>query len=680
MKNRIWKTIEPFSEKWKRLVGFIILLKLVILAVFSSEYSSGLFQPFLQHFIDQGGNPWQYYYETNLHLDAFPYHGFMLLILAVPSYIIDLFNIESQMGVNFVFKLPLLIADLSIFVILLRLNVRKQNKVILFYLLNPIVFYAIYIHSQLDIIPMALLMVSLYYLLKNKLLYFSIFLGLALSTKLNILIVLPLLLFYLVKIHKLKDSFIYMLIPIGVLVIFDFPFILSTGFQQMVLFNSKQTLLFASYLEIDNLKLLLPVAVLILVYLHFFNQKKVNYDLLSFYFVILFTAAIFFIYPAPAWYIWLVPFVSIYFIQSENLNRTYFLYSLSSVTYLVFFVLFYKSEYKDLLFLGTEVNFKIENEKLADLAFTFMEVTLLALMYAFYKYGIKSNSVYRMKTNLTIGIGGDSGVGKTMLLNNLQHILGDKLLQIEGDGEHKWERGDENWSKFTHLDPKANFIHKQAEAIHELKLGNSIKRSDYDHKTGKFTPLYTLKPKEFIAISGLHSFYLPKLRKIIDLKIYMDTDEALRRHWKIVRDTKKRGYSVEKILEQIETRVSDTKKFIYPQKEFANLIVSYFSLQELIPGDESVKLGLRLTIDASVHIEEILSKINSKYTWDYNDDLKSQFIELREIPEADYNEIALDTIENLDEIVSPRGIWKNGYEGFIQLIALKMMSEYLKDI
>ena len=40
----------------------------------------------------------------------------------------------------------------------------------------------------------------------------------------------------------------------------------------------------------------------------------------------------------------------------------------------------------------------------------------------------------------------------------------------EGDGDHKWQRGDSNWSKFTHLDPKANFIHKQADAAIQHKF------------------------------------------------------------------------------------------------------------------------------------------------------------------------------------------------------------------
>ena len=334
-----------------------------------------------------------------------------------------------------------------------------------------------------------------------------------------------------------------------------------------------------------------------------------------------------------------------------------------------------------MLFLGEEVNWKVENNKLKNISFTFLEVTLLSIMYAFYKYGIKSNSVYKKIFNLTIGIGGDSGSGKTILLNNLHSILGDKLLKIEGDGEHKWERGDRNWATFTHLNPKANYIHKQAELLQQLKLNRPIRRSEYDHSSGKFTRSVVVEPKEFIAISGLHPFYLPKIRKVIDLKIYMDTSENVRRHWKIIRDSTQRNYSTDNILAQIEARVADAKKYIHPQKEFSDLIISYFSNAEFTPGDaEDISLSLKITFDANLVIDDILQQLNCKFVWDYNNDLKTQYVELTEVPKLNYNELVLDTVVNVDEIIAVNVDWKTGYDGFIQLILLKIISEKLKEL
>ena len=653
----------------------ILVIKIIILFVFSSEYNSRLFQSFVNTFINNGFlNPWQFYLENNLPLDSFPYHSLMLLILTPFAALSNLFHFEA------LFKLPLLFADLGILYILLKTFQNKKEKVYLFYFLNPIIIYAIYIHSQLDIIPTAILLYGIYLLMVNKHNFSAIVFGLALATKIHIIIALPLIFFYLYKVKNIKVAFKYIAVSLGVFLIFNLPFLYSEGFIQMVFLNPKQSLLFDSSYNIGSVNVLLPIAAIFMIYLHFFNQSKVNHDLLCFYFGVLFTATIFFIYPAPAWYVWMIPFVSIYFIQNDN-NKSRLLYIIFSVAYLIFFIFFFKSEYKDILFLGNEVNIKIYNVRLADISFTLLEMTLVALMYAFYKYGIKSNSIYRKQLNLIIGIGGDSGAGKTRLLNNLQNLLGYKLLQIEGDGEHKWERGDENWSQFTHLDPKANYIHKQSEVISSLKRNETIFRSEYEHSNGKFSKSKKVKPKEFIVIAGLHPFYLPKLRKNIDLKIYIDTDETLRRHWKIIRDTNKRGYSTKKILEQIESRMEDARKFIYPQKVFADMTIKYYPLKSFVLGgdNEAITLGLKITFDANIHIEEVFDKLNCPYSWDYNDDLKSQYIEIENRPHVNFENIAFNSIANIKEIIASDIKWETGYEGLIQLISLKMISEKLKE-
>lgn len=648
------------------------------MTLFSSQYLNDLFYPFISLFIQSFNNPWQYYLDNNLSLDAFPYHALMLYVLAPFAILANFLNLD------FVFKLPLLIADISIFLFLLKIFPHKEKSIYFYYFFNPIILYAIYIHSQLDIIPTALLVWSIYFLLQKKYTLSALVLGFALGTKFHIIVALPLILFYLYK-NAIKSELLkYFLLTISVFLFLDLPFIFSDGFLQMVLFNHKQSLLFDSFYSIGELKLLLPVAAILSVYIHFFNQNKVNNDLLFFYFGMLFVAILFFVYPSPAWYVWVVPFISIYFIQSKSVdeNKNILLYFGLSFAYLIFVVFFYKSECIDIIFFGNEIDLKIENDKLRHLSFTFLEVMLLSIMYAFYKYGIKSNSVYKKQTNLVIGIGGDSGVGKSTLLNNLEKLVGaDKFLQIEGDGEHKWERGDENWSKFTHLDPKANHIHKQAEAIYELKHNQTIYRSEYDHSTGKFTQPLKVDPKEFIVIAGLHPFYLPKLRKNIDLKVYIDTDENLRRHWKILRDTKKRGYSIEKILHQIESRMDDAKKYIYPQKDFADLVVQYFPTDSFELGsiNANINMGLKLIFDANIHVENILERLECGFIWDYNDDLKSQYIELRAIPEINVENIAIDTIDNINEIITPNAKWDKGYDGIIQLISLKMISEKLKE-
>jgi len=654
---------------------FIIILKLVLIFIFSSQLNSELFTPFLSSISFENFNPWNLYYKEGL-INNFPYHGLMLLILAPFALLGDLFDISESL-----IKLPLLIADLGILYVLLKLYPRKEKKIYLFYFLNPIILYSTYIHSQLDIIPTALLFFSIYKFSLKQIKLSAVFFGLALATKFHVLVALPLILFYVYKKMDFNNAIRYLSIAVLTLFLFDFPFIFSDGFLQMVILNPKQSLLFDSFYNIGSVKLFFPIFSISLIYLHFFNQKKVNQDLLFFYFGLLFTSTIFFIYPGPAWYVWMIPYVSVYFIENKSQNKTLLLHVAFSLVYLLFIVFFYESEFIDILFLGDPVDLKIKNDSFKNISFTILEVVLISIMYAFYKHGIKSNSLYNRQTNLSIGIGGDSGVGKTLLLNNFKDILGSRVIQIEGDGEHKWERGNENWKKYTHLDPKANFMHKQADIINSLKHNQTIFRKEYDHSTGDFTSPLKVQPKDFIVIAGLHPFYLPKLRKNIDIKIYLDTDETLRRHWKILRDTKKRGYSIEKILSQIEIRMKDAKKYIYPQKNFADLIINFYPINKINPGEyyKNIDLGLKVTLDASINMENILEKLNCDYIWDYNDDLKSQFLEFKTEPTINFKYTAIDTIDNIFELVDKDAVWNNGYNGLLQLVNLKLISEKLKE-
>lgn len=378
----------------------------------------------------------------------------------------------------------------------------------------------------------------------------------------------------------------------------------------------------------------------------------------------------------------MIPFVSIYFIKNQNQNKSLALYALFSLSYIVFFVFFYLSEYKDIYLFDQDIDLKFRNENLRNISFTILEVSLLTIMYGFYKYGIKSNSIYKKQSNLLIGIGGDSGAGKSTLLSGLKDILGYRLLAIEGDAEHKWERANSNWDKFTHLDPKANYVHKQADAILQLKQNQSIYRSEYDHNLGKFTKPELVIPKEFIVIAGLHPFYIPKLRKNVDFKIFLDTQESLRRHWKILRDVAKRQYTKEKIEEQLKRRIADSKKYIEPQKNFADMVVNFFSKNNFDTGlaGSDVNIGLKVSISASIYIEDLIEALNSnEITWDYNEDLNSQYIILNKAPLNNFKTLAMDTIENFNEVIDVNAKWAEGYNGFLQYLCLKIICEKLKD-
>jgi uridine kinase len=174
----------------------------------------------------------------------------------------------------------------------------------------------------------------------------------------------------------------------------------------------------------------------------------------------------------------------------------------------------------------------------------------------------------------TIAITGDSGSGKTTVSKILQNVFNNSFV-LECDRYHKWERNDKNWENYTHLNPSSNFITKMQNDVFDLKIGNNVYQIDYNHETGKFTDKELIESKENIIVCGLHSLYISD--KILNLKIYMDTDDNLRIPWKIKRDILKRGYTIEKIYKQIMDRKHDFDKYIKIQREKSDIIICFYT-------------------------------------------------------------------------------------------------------
>lgn len=181
-----------------------------------------------------------------------------------------------------------------------------------------------------------------------------------------------------------------------------------------------------------------------------------------------------------------------------------------------------------------------------------------------------------------INISGRSGVGKTTIAKLLKHVLNttDKtVLHLSGDDLHKWERHDENWKRFTHLNPVANDIRSGTNQIKQLVNGNSIVRDIYNHKTGKFIKKCLIEPHDIIINEGLHGLYDKEVCELADLNIFVNTDDDLTRDWKLSRDVQSRGYKRSQVLKTIKDREHDEKKYIQPQMENADVIIN-FSRQE----------------------------------------------------------------------------------------------------
>jgi uridine kinase len=149
--------------------------------------------------------------------------------------------------------------------------------------------------------------------------------------------------------------------------------------------------------------------------------------------------------------------------------------------------------------------------------------------------------------------------------------------------------------------------------IFDLKIGKNIYHVDYDHSTGKFTDIESIESSDNVIVCGLHNLY-KKNDILFDLKIFMDTDEKLKRNWKIKRDVLERGQPIENVIKNIDDRKEDFVKYILPQRENSDIIINFF--------DEE-NLSLRLIISNKFdmyNVIRILNDYNISFNYKINND------------------------------------------------------------
>lgn len=679
------------------LVG--VLFKLLLMGLFSSDYQDQMFIPFVDLFLN-GENPYQVYYDNGL-LPSFPYPSVMLLVECIGGVFVTFLDGIPVFFQNLVFKLPILLADLLGLYYLFRISRDKRKYILALYFLSPIILYASYMHGQLDLIPTVFLVGAVYYLsdmslaAKRERAYewrFILFLTLALASKLHIAAALPLFFLYIYKRKGWKKAVCMTGIPVALTVAAALPF-WGSGFVNMVLLNREQQAVNRVYLDYGNAHLLLTVLVLLFLYFQAFQVNQMNRDLLISMTGLLFSVFLAFVPAMPAWFIWIVPFFMLYLArQSENRGKMVLVYGGFNVLYLLYYVFFHTTQFVDLYFLGSSLAFlKQSDEGVRDIVFSLMVGVFLILVICMYLYGVGSNSYYRRRNRpFTIGIAGDSGAGKTRLLQILEALLSkERVLALEGDGDHKWERGDRNWEEMTHLNPRANYLYRQAEDLKVLRGNNTIKRVDYDHETGTFTRKRRLSPKPYVVLCGLHSLYLPQMRQVLDMKVYLDTDDALRCHWKLCRDQGERGHDRTAVLEQIRARHKDAEKYIYPQKQYADLVIRYFD-ETLLKNPEKagkmqeISLNVEFVLDAGINVEPLLSLLRDRGVpgeLSY-DDLLHQKVSFRgedlDVGRGVWAKTAAAVIPQIEDLTGGRILWEEGAGGLVQLMLLLVIGEIMK--
>lgn len=218
----------------------------------------------------------------------------------------------------------------------------------------------------------------------------------------------------------------------------------------------------------------------------------------------------------------------------------------------------------------------------------------------------------RRKRPIILGLVGDSAAGKSTLSAGLAKVLGeDRVTRVCTDDYHKYDRKERAQLGISALHPDCNFLDVMELHLERLHYGQPILKPCYDHSTGTLVRPEYVQPSEFVIVDGLLGFSTPVMRQFYDVKVYLDPPESLRRVWKIKRDTTKRGYTVEQVLDQLDKREPDSAEFIRPQRQYADIVVSFYPAADVRPEDAGPNLNARLVLRPTIPHPDLSYLIDS---------------------------------------------------------------------
>ena len=201
---------------------------------------------------------------------------------------------------------------------------------------------------------------------------------------------------------------------------------------------------------------------------------------------------------------------------------------------------------------------------------------------------------------------GDSGAGKSTLSRGCLEILGrERVLDICLDDYHSLDRVGRQAKRITALHPDCNHLDLMAQHIRLLRQGETVFKPVYDHSNGTFATPEFVRPKPIVLIHGLHGLYTPEIRKHWDVAVFLDPHPTLRVDWKIKRDTSRRGYTREEVQRQLENRRHDTESYVMPQRDKADIVISFCPPPDYERARDDSHLNVRIVLRHPIPLPDL---------------------------------------------------------------------------
>ncbi|XP_020089271.1 uridine kinase-like protein 3 [Ananas comosus] len=182
------------------------------------------------------------------------------------------------------------------------------------------------------------------------------------------------------------------------------------------------------------------------------------------------------------------------------------------------------------------------------------------------------------KEPFVIGVAGGAASGKAPVCNMIIEQLRDQRVVLVNQRSFYYDLSEEELARVHEY----NFDHPDAfdteyllSCMENLKHGIAVDIPNYDFKTHKsILPPRKVNPSDVIILEGILVFHDPRVRELMNMKIFVDTDADVRLARRIWRDTAERGRDIKTVLDQYSKFVKPAfEDFILPTKKYADIII-----------------------------------------------------------------------------------------------------------
>ena len=668
------------------IIGLLIRILFILMVVPNTV--SDWFGPFISTSVNSFSlDPWSQWLGSGGATEAFPY-GYAMWLYFLPFALLCK---QLALPIFFAYSIALLFADLALFYLLKHIHQARTNLLLMVYWLSPIVLLSSYFFGVNDIVPVLLLSFSLFSLERKKWIWSGFLLISAASAKLSMILALPFYVIYMARNRSIRQFFKPFCGGVIIaLLLWVLPFAFSSAAIDMLFNNPEMQKIFQLQLTLGSYQIyLVPLSYFVLVYLSW-RVQRLNFELFYACLGICFLLLVVLTPASPGWFMWAIPMLVSYQLNKGRIAIV--LVALFSGLYVVSSLLFMPWGLDQI---GLQNWYLLMQKQglldghIVSIVHTGIVSLGLVLVFRIWQETVSNNDFFRLSRRpLVIGVAGDSGAGKDTYSDVIEGLFGShSVFALRGDNYHLWDRQKSMWQVMTHLNPMANDLQGLAGDLTMLLDSKPIITRNYDHSTGKMSQIVRMKSNNIIIVNGLHALYLPAIRKIYDISIYLDMDEKLRRYLKIQRDVNERGHSLDHVMKSIDSRAADAQKFVCPQKEYADLIFSVMPInQEALTGApeiKAVKLKLKVrTLNPSydinlrrtlvgvlgLHVETTILQDSNVEEMLVEGDVTAEDISLAA------SIVCPKVIEFLD--VYPK--WSDGVLGLMQLFTLAHLNQVFK--